>query len=114
MANTKPPRNKKKLSVSWTELKSITDAVIENHHDVFERIPIEEDFYWHLEPSERYDIPNKQEPTSIGSLIEDIELLRSAVKDNACGAPIYFEKLASVFQYVADYHHGDLEKENHG
>ena len=84
-------------------LKQATLAAFDHLDEMnIDSIEIKEDFYWHTDKTQLYDVYKSPENTTIGQLSFDVEKVEDIASKQISAVGYDFAVLASIFRYLGD------------
>jgi hypothetical protein len=89
------------MNISTEEISEISESVLSFVNKYVKEISINEDFYQLIGSDVWYDISNTDKEPQIGSLSEDMSILRQITSDKRVVSISDLDRLASIFRAIS-------------
>jgi hypothetical protein len=95
-------KHKKDIEIDLELFKQLTLKLITSVQDIAEvdRIKLTDDFYWEIDPKQKYQFDMKPTVFTVGQLYDDWEFLKKALDDESQISPAMLCHLSPLVRYL--------------
>lgn len=95
--------NTKKVQIDIAALQKQVNAIFDHILQIqeVEKVNLEEDYYWHMDNDNLYDVTKDPSNMGIGSLVDDLEFLSGDISDISNTSPLMLMHVAPLLEYLA-------------